>query len=207
MSLMDTVKNHPLLIGVTVIGAIIFIIVLRASGNTTQVSQGAVDPAAAAQGTALQIASMQANTQATAINAQLQDDALKYTADAQKSTLEAATQNHLADLAATTAQYQIAAQSDVTKFTSSLAANIQAKQLDTNLQLAVADFDNQQAVQKINSTLQQNITATLADIQKSTLQINDAAAARRENEAYATAQHQTNVNYQVTHEALNLYAR
>lgn len=154
MSIIDTAKEHPVAVGAVLLAAVVVVVLLLNSGGAT----AAQTPANGVQvGTGMQTDNQAAQFQAQLAALQIQSDA------AIKSTeLTTASNDYRASLAAGVASQQIEADRSGAALTSTLAASVQTKQAQTQEEISLANFNNQQQLATINAGLQTTITSTLA---------------------------------------------
>lgn len=186
MSVIDTVKAHPLISGGVAILAIIIIVVLTSGGSAPTV-QTAADTSSTDTGSALQIAQIQATSDANSIQANLQ--ALQITAATTLAgkTIDAQSTDNANYLEYKAHSEDTGAAERVASLTSSLSAQVATRQSADALTATLAGFTNQQSLASIQANQNIQTESILSNTLLTNAQINAKALTDQAN-IYANTQ-------------------
>jgi hypothetical protein len=157
MSMIDTAKKHPYLLGGVALLALIIIWVATKQSNAGAVEMPATPQGSVETGTAMQVAAMQASAHANDLQAQLQDDQNKINGSIALADIQGKYSFDIAGLQASIASKNL----DVTAANSTLAAQLKGKELEYQRDIQLGSFDTQKDLAQINATTQLSLVQSL----------------------------------------------
>lgn len=182
MDVWGAIKNHKMLFGGVVVVLLVLVVIIRAanSNNAGAIETSAAPTGSVDTGTALQVAQMQASTQAAGISAQLQDDQAKYAAATSLADLQGKYSEDIAGITAGTQNLAISTSGTSQDLATTLGAQVQGKQIESQTEIAMGNFNNEQQLATINAGITNNVISLLTS--------QNANAAQAKQDAIAKAQ-------------------
>jgi hypothetical protein len=141
MSMLDTAKKHPLLLGGVAVGGLLLILAMRSSGGSVVASTNGGQGAADANGIQAQQMAINGQVQLAGIGAAVQSEAIS--ADLEKSNIAANSTNAANVLAAAIATKNLDLSHDLAVTQTTLGATYATNKLLSDNQLQHENLNNQ----------------------------------------------------------------